>query len=76
MKAAGDLDRLQSDLHQRILEKLNEAVRDPMHYCQRLVGREQYKLRIGAYRAIVEFRGDILLVLTIGHRSTVYRYSP
>jgi mRNA-degrading endonuclease RelE of RelBE toxin-antitoxin system len=76
VKAAGDLDRLQSDLHQRILEKLNEAVRDPMHYCQRLVGREQYKLRIGAYRAIVEFRGDILLVLTIGHRSTVYRYSP
>jgi len=47
---------------------------NPARYLARLSSVEAYKLRIGDYRAIVDVNWpeQIIYVLSVGHRSTVY----
>ena len=48
---------------------------NPKRFLSRLSSVEAYKLRVGDYRIIldVEWEREVLIVLTLGHRSTVYR---
>ena len=48
---------------------------DPARHLTRLRSVEAYKIRVGDYRIVldVDWEGRILYVLTVGHRSTVYR---
>lgn len=43
--------------------------------CEKLSGREQYRIRRGAYRILYEIHDDILtiVVVKVGHRRDVYR---
>ena len=43
--------------------------------CEKLSGRERYRVRRGIYRIVYEIRDDVLLVVVVrvGHRRDVYR---
>ncbi len=59
----------------KCFEALSEDPRAPG--CEKLSGRERYRLRQGVYRIVYEIRDDVLLIVVVkvGHRRDVYRYS-
>ena len=62
-------------VRERLVRKLQQVAGDPGRYLTRLSSVDAYKLRVGDYRAIVDvdWDGKVVYVLTVGHRSTVYR---
>lgn len=59
---------------QRIKDKLREAAQNPARYLKRLSNRDEYSLRIGDYRPIIDWdkQNDRLRVLEVDKRDTVY----
>jgi mRNA interferase RelE/StbE len=55
------------------IEALSDDPRPPG--CEKLTGREQYRVRQGAYRIIYAIEDDrlVVYVVKVGHRSSVYR---
>jgi mRNA-degrading endonuclease RelE of RelBE toxin-antitoxin system len=68
------LQSLPTDVESRIRSKLADAGRSPDHHLKPLKGREEYSLRIGKRRAIIEWDKTTseLKVLEIDTRDTVY----
>lgn len=61
---------------QRIMEAIRALAVDPRPpQSQKLSGREQYRLRQGAYRILYVIQDDVLIVtvVTVGHRREVNR---
>lgn len=61
---------------QRIMEAIRALAVDPRPpQSQKLSGREQYRLRQGAYRILYVIQDDVLIVtvVKVGHRREVYR---
>lgn len=73
-RAADWLRDAESDVRDRILNKLHEAADFPDHYLTRLSGSAYYRLRVGDYRAIVDWQknDNELFVRKVGHRRNVY----
>ncbi len=69
------LNTLPKEMRQRIFRKLQSTKSDPFRFFERLEGRDEYKLRIGDYRAIADIdqRKHTISVLLIGHRKNVYK---
>jgi mRNA interferase RelE/StbE len=62
----------------RILQCFQEVAENPRGpKCEKLSGRERYRIRQGVYPVIYEIQDDILVVVfvKIGHRRDVYRTS-
>lgn len=59
----------------RIARKLDAVSADPKRFLSRLSSVEAYKLRVADYRLIldVDWDEELVIVLTLGHRSTIYR---
>ena len=55
--------------------KLRTVALAPARYLTRLRSVEAFKIRVGDYRAIVDvdWQQRIVYVLSVGHRSSVYR---
>jgi mRNA interferase RelE/StbE len=55
------------------IEALGEDPRPPG--CEKLTGREQYRVRQGVYRIVYAIDDDrlVVYVVKVGHRSSVYR---
>jgi len=68
------LDALPNDIEDRIRSKLSEAGDNPSRHLKPLKGRDDYSLRIGKRRAIIDWLTDqdVLRVLDIDTRETVY----
>lgn len=68
------LQSLPNDIENRIRSKLADAGEDPERYLKSLRGRNDYSLRIGKRRAIIDWQKqrDELRVLEIDTRDTVY----
>ncbi|MFB6113609.1 MAG: type II toxin-antitoxin system RelE/ParE family toxin [Halodesulfurarchaeum sp.] len=68
------LDDQPDHLTERIRSKLADAGEDPEHYLTPLAGRDTYRLRIGDYRAEIDWDqlDATLRVLQIGHRDGFY----
>jgi mRNA interferase RelE/StbE len=68
------LDALPNDIESRIRSKLEDAGSDPGRHLKPLTGRDEYSLRIGKRRAIIDWdsEADELRVLKIDTRDTVY----
>jgi mRNA interferase RelE/StbE len=66
---------LDKPIKERIARKLQVVAQEPSRYLTRLSSVEAYKLRVGDYRIIVDvdWEGKVVYVLTVGHRSTIYR---
>jgi mRNA interferase RelE/StbE len=52
-KAIGHLDRLDSQVANRIMNKVDEATEWTEHRLEPLTGHSYYKLRAGDYRTII-----------------------
>jgi len=66
--------KLEHQLQARIHAALERIRIRPEVYVKKLVGESGYRLRVGDYRIIVEIDNGklIVLVIKIGHRSTIY----
>ncbi len=69
------LNKLPSDISERILNKLDKAAQNPHHFLEKLVKIPGFKLRIGDHRLIIDFKESegLLLVLEVGHRRNIYK---
>ena len=69
------LEKLEKDIAKRIYNKIISTSNNPYRYFVRLVGRGDYKLRIGDYRAIADIddTNRQVIVTLIGHRKNVYK---
>lgn len=69
-----EIGALPDDVEARVKDKLREAGGDPTRYLKPLRGRDGYRVRIGDYRAIVDWdrNDDVLYVVEFGHRRNVY----
>lgn len=70
------LSDAEPDVRERILKKLRNIENFPEHYLKRLSGSPYYRLRIGDYRAVIDWQRDenpeVLFVRDIGHRRNIY----
>ncbi|MDE1857203.1 MAG: type II toxin-antitoxin system RelE/ParE family toxin [Candidatus Micrarchaeota archaeon] len=73
-EAASQLEILSKPIARRILDKIEITRNDPYRFFKRLVGRPEYKLRVGDYRIIadIESKSKLILIRSIGHRKNIY----
>ncbi len=59
----------------RIIHKIESTRSDPHRFFVRLVGRTEYKLRVGDYRVIVDIEENrrVIIVRSLGHRRNIYK---
>ncbi len=69
------LERLERQIADRIIEKIDLAIEDPFHYLEHFEGASLYKLRVGDYRALIEidFRQKLMIIRCLDHRKKVYK---
>ena len=69
------LGKTDRKLTKRIWEKIMVTKSDPHHYFVRLVGRKDYKLRVGDYRVIADINNSLkrIEITLIDHRKKIYR---
>lgn len=72
-KAIEFLNKLPKEIRKRIYNKIISTKDNPFHFYEKLKGRNEYKLRIGDYRAIVDISKERIEVLIIGHRKNIYK---
>lgn len=68
------IDELDADLQERVKSKLAEIGENPDRHVVNLQDREGYRVRIGNYRAIVDWdkTEGVLYVVEFGHRDGFY----
>ncbi len=69
------LKKLEKQIAKRVIKKLDTTRANPFLYFKRLVGRTEYKRRVGDYRAIADIDNDkkIIFVRALGHRKNIYK---
>ena len=62
-------------LAKRIIQKIESTKSDPHRFFVRLVGRTEYKLRVGDYRVIADIEENrrVIIVRSLGHRRNIYK---
>jgi mRNA interferase RelE/StbE len=65
---------LPSQIAARIYRKFQRARGDPLHFFEKLVGRDDYRMRVGDYRIIAEIDLEqrVIFVTEVGHRKNIY----
>jgi mRNA-degrading endonuclease RelE of RelBE toxin-antitoxin system len=73
--AALFMSKLDKSAAQRISDKLESTLPNPLHFFRRLSEADDCKLRIGDYRALVLLlhAEETVFVEKIGHRKRVYK---
>lgn len=69
-----DLNALPRELVIRIIRKVEIAKENPYHFLTKLIGRREWKLRVGDYRIFCEigYEKNQLKVMHAEHRSRAY----
>ena len=73
--AAQTLKRMPANEAKRVRSKIEQYARDPASLAanvKKLQGREGFRLRVGDWRVIFDENGDVLAVLQIGPRGSIY----
>ncbi|MFC3957562.1 type II toxin-antitoxin system RelE family toxin [Halovivax cerinus] len=72
--AVEKLDSFEPNVAERVVNKVEEATEWTDHRLEQLTNSDYYKLRIGDYRAIIDWDrdGDVLFVVVVDHRDRVY----
>ena len=71
-----DFDSIPKKDPKRILSRIESLSEDPRpEGCEKLTGRERYRLRQGRYRIVYSIQDDELTVwvVKVGHRKHIYR---
>ena len=77
-RATEQLEKLETETAARIVSKLDDVVWNVEHYLRgrRMTGQPFYSLRVGDYRAIIDWHRDsdpeVLFVRRVAHRDNVY----
>lgn len=75
---AKDLRALPKGDVRRIMQRIRSLAEDPRPPgSEKLSGQERYRVRQGVYRIVYEIEDQrlVVLVVRVGHRRDVYRYS-
>ena len=74
-KAIEQLEKLPRIIRERIFKKLQRCKENPYAFFERLVGRSEFKLRVGDYRVIADIIENKvqILVLYVDHRRRIYK---
>jgi len=74
-KVREDLGKLPKEIAQRIFKKCQETKENPMSFWKKNTDRNDYKLRVGDYRAIadIDFESKRIEVTKAGHRKSIYK---
>jgi mRNA interferase RelE/StbE len=66
---------LNTPVAKRIIQKIESTKSDPHRFFVRLVGRTEYKLRIGDYRVIADIveNRKVIIIRSLGHRKSIYK---
>ena len=71
-----DLNTIPKEALKRILRRIEGVAENPRPAgCEKLTGRERYRLRQGRYRILYSIQEDELTVwvVKVGHRKDIYR---
>ena len=73
-EAINSLNTLPKEIKERIFKKIISSKENPIHFFERLSGRNEYKLRVGDYRVIAEIDSGQkkIQIILVGHRKNVY----
>ena len=74
--AEKEMDKLPPVVHTRISERILSLEDNPRPKgAKKLSGRDEYRLRVGAYRVLytIDDKNNIVTIFAIGHRREVYR---
>ena len=75
-QAAEQLEDLETETAERIVSKLDDVVWKPEHYLKRLSNSPYYRLRVGDYRAIIDWQRnedpEVLFVREVDKRPNIY----
>lgn len=74
-KAAKELEKLPNKVSHRLFKKVQESKSNPQFYWIKLIDREDYKLRVGDYRALADIysKQKTIHVTKVGHRKDIYK---
>lgn len=74
-EALYQLKKLDNKTAKRVLDKIESASKNPLHFFERLSGRDEYKLRAGNYRVIANIlqNDKTIFVRSLGHRKNIYK---
>lgn len=74
-KAIEYLEKLEKKDRKRIFEKIVTTKKQPLHYFEKLTGRDEFKLRVGDYRVIADVNENTkkISILVVGHRKNIYK---
>jgi len=68
-----ELEKLEPSISRRIIKKIEEMSENPsLCDIKKLRASEDYRLRVGDYRIIFIFDGDLIKILKVGHRQQIY----
>jgi len=73
---AKDLEKIPGKDLRKIMKRIESLGDDPRPQgCEKLSGREQYRVRQGKYRIVYSIQDDVLTVwiVKVGHRKDAYR---
>jgi len=70
-KAVEKLEKMDSQIRERIVKKLDDIKDFPKHYLKPLSNVDGYSLRVGDYRVLIKLDKEIFIG-TIGHRKNIY----
>ncbi|MDQ7838492.1 MAG: type II toxin-antitoxin system RelE/ParE family toxin [Thermodesulfobacteriota bacterium] len=74
-RAVKDVERLETQIRQRIGKTLLRYAEDPLKYATNLTESRlgTYRFRIGHYRVIFDLDDDKIVILRVGHRRDIYK---
>ncbi|MDR1481913.1 MAG: type II toxin-antitoxin system RelE/ParE family toxin [Synergistaceae bacterium] len=70
------LDALPADIHKRAIKSIGRLKNNPRPSgCNKLTGKDAYRIRVGDYRVVYEIHDDklIVVVIRVAHRGKVYK---
>lgn len=74
-RALRNLGKIPANETRRIRDKIADYALDPAahaHHVKKLKGREGYRLRVGKWRVIFDLDRNVLEILEVGARGSIY----
>jgi len=73
-KAVEELKKLEKVLASRIYKKVNELKEGfSSKDIKKIKGTDYYRLRVGDYRVLFEIEENMIKILKVAHRKTIYK---
>jgi mRNA interferase RelE/StbE len=74
-RAIKDIQKLDTDVKERIGKTLSRYKENPLVYAEKLTESllGTYRFRIGDYRVVFDIENNEIVVLRVGHRREIYK---